>query len=372
MGMGLVNMEKARLSPSDRPSPERDAASGIVARSSSQPTTHSDTMTPLPLKIVFHGQNAANFRQDFEQLVAPDHQIIDLSDALDQPGERAHYESADVVIGIKLQEGMPVPHKARLFHAPAAGTDAVNTTMLPAQCTLANCFGHENAIAEYVIAALLMRHVPLARADQDLRQQRWTYWAGQKAALRTEMGSQTLGLLGFGHIAQTVALRAKAFGMRVHVANRSPIQHASVDQSWTLDGLHDFMGSVDAVVVSLPLTQNTQGLVDARAIAAMRSSALLINVGRGAVIDEKALFEALKSRQIAGAVIDTWYQYPTPTQTECAPSTFDFASLDNVVMTPHMSGWTSGTVRRRQETLAENVGRLNRGEPLINVLQGPR
>jgi phosphoglycerate dehydrogenase-like enzyme len=160
--------------------------------------------------------------------------------------------------------------------------------------------------------------------------------------------------------------------MRVHVANRSPIQHASVDQSWTLDRLHDFMGSVDAVVVSLPLTQNTQGLVDARAIAAMRSSALLINVGRGAVIDEKALFEALKSRQIAGAVIDTWYQYPTPTQTECAPSQFDFSSLDNVVMTPHMSGWTSGTVRRRQETLAENVGRLSRGEPLINVLQGPR
>jgi phosphoglycerate dehydrogenase-like enzyme len=84
------------------------------------------------------------------------------------------------------------------------------------------------------------------------------------------------------------------------------------------------------------------------------------------------LFEALKSRQIAGAVIDTWYQYPTPTQTECAPSQFDFASLNNVVMTPHMSGWTSGTVRRRQETLAENLGRLSRGEPLINVLQGPR
>jgi phosphoglycerate dehydrogenase-like enzyme len=329
-------------------------------------------MTPLPLKIVFHGRNAANFRHGFEQLVAPEHQILDLSDALDQPGERVHYETADVVIGIQLQDHMPIPLKARLFHAPAAGTDAIHTALLPAQCTLANCFGHENAIAEYVIAALLMRHVPLAQADQDLRQGRWTYGAGRPSALRTELGSQTLGLLGFGHIAQTVALRAKAMGMRVHVANRSPIQHASVDQSWTLDGLHDFMGSVDAVVVCLPLTPNTQGLVDARAIAAMRASALLINVGRGAVVDEKALFEALKSHQMGGAVIDTWYQYPTPTQAECAPSQFDFASLDNVVMTPHMSGWTSGTVRRRQETLAENVGRLSRGEPLVNVLQGPR
>ena len=329
-------------------------------------------MKSAPLKIVFHGQNAANFRQGFDALIGPEHQIVDVSDALDQAGERAHYESADVVIGIKLNHSMPVPLKARLFHAPAAGTDAVNTALLPASCSLANCFGHENAIAEYVIAALLMRHVPLSRADQDLRRQHWTYWAGQKAALRTELGSQTIGLLGFGHIARTVALRAKAFGMRVHVANRSPVGHASVDQSWTLDGLHDFMGSADAIVVSLPLTENTEGLVDARAIASMRPDAVLMNVGRGAVIDEKALYDALAARRIGGAVIDTWYQYPTPTQTECAPSQYDFSALDNVLMTPHMSGWTAGTVRRRQETLADNIERLSRDEPLINVLHGPR
>ena len=328
-------------------------------------------MNTTPINIVFHGQNAANFRQGFEALIAPQHHISDLSDGLDQPGERALYENADVVIGIKLNDSMPVPSQARLFHAPAAGTDAVNTTLLPAQCTLANCFGHENAIAEYVIAALLMRHVPLASADHDLRQQRWTYWAGRQAALRTELGAQTIGLLGFGHIAQTVAQRAKAFGMRVHVANRSPVSHPVVDQSWTLDALHDFMGSADAVVVSLPLTDNTLGLVDAKAISAMRPDAVLMNVGRGAVIDEKALYDALASRQIGGAVIDTWYQYPTPTQAECAPSQYDFAALDNVLMTPHMSGWTAGTVRRRQETLADNIARLSRGEALINVLLGP-
>lgn len=321
------------------------------------------------MKIVFHGQNAANFRQGFETLVAPEHDILDLSDGLDQPGEREHFESAEVVIGVQLNERMPRPLKARLFHAPAAGTDAINVGLLPAQCTLANCFGHENAIAEYVIAALLMRHVPLTRADQDLRQQRWTYWAGRPTALRTELGDQTLGLLGFGHIAQTVAQRAKAMGMRVHVANRSPVTHALVDRSWGLDELPAFMGSCDAVLVSLPLMPNTQGLVDASAIAAMRPDALLLNVGRGPVIDEQALYEALRNRRIGGAVIDTWYQYPTATQPECAPSQFDFAALDNVLMTPHMSGWTAGTVRRRQETLADNITRLSRGEPLLNMLR---
>lgn len=321
------------------------------------------------MKIVFHGQNAANFRQGFEALVAPEHDILDLSDGLDQPGEREHFESAEVVIGVQLNERMPRPLKARLFHAPAAGTDAINVGLLPVQCTLANCFGHENAIAEYVIAALLMRHVPLARADQDLRQQRWTYFAGRPTALRTELGEQTLGLLGFGHIAQTVAQRARAMGMRVHVANRSPVTHALVERSWGLDELPTFMGSCDAVLVSLPLTANTQGLVDASAIAAMRPDAVLLNVGRGPVIDEQALYEALKNRRIGGAVIDTWYQYPTATQPECAPSRFDFAALDNVLMTPHMSGWTAGTVRRRQETLADNIARLSRGEPLLNVLR---
>jgi phosphoglycerate dehydrogenase-like enzyme len=100
----------------------------------------------------------------------------------------------------------------------------------------------------------------------------------------------------------------------------------------------------------------------------MRPDAVLMNVGRGAVIDEKALYDALASRQIGGAVIDTWYQYPTPAQAECAPSQYDFSALDNVLMTPHMSGWTTGTVRRRQETLADNIGRLSRGESLLNVL----
>jgi len=109
--------------------------------------------------------------------------------------------------------------------------------------------------------------------------------------------------------------------------------------------------------------------VNAAALAAMKPDALLLNVGRGPVIDEQALYEALSKRQIGGAIIDTWYQYPNADQPECAPSRFDFAALDNVVMTPHMSGWTSGTVRRRQQTIADNIARLLAGRPLENVLK---
>lgn len=326
-------------------------------------------MPPPPLKIVFHGQNAGNFRQGFEQLIDARHTLLDLSDALDRPGEAEHFASADVVVGIRLDASLPALRQLRLYHAPAAGTDAIDTRLLPAGSALCNCFGHENAIAEYVMAALLQRHVPLARADADLRQQRWTFWAGRPDALRTELGTQTLGVLGFGHIGQTLAARAKAFGMRVHAANRSAISSPLVDRAFALSQLQDFMASVDAVVVTLPLTDDTRAMVNAAALAAMRPDAVLVNVGRGPVVDEQALYTALAERRLGGAIIDTWYQYPTPAQPESAPSRLDFAALDNVLMTPHMSGWTEGTVRRRQETMAENIRRLTHGQPLMNMLK---
>jgi phosphoglycerate dehydrogenase-like enzyme len=128
------------------------------------------------------------------------------------------------------------------------------------------------------------------------------------------------------------------------------------------------MGSADAIVVSLPLTDETADIVGAPELAAMRPNAIILNVGRGPVIDEQALFDALSKRRIGGAVIDTWYRYPTPGKPRTQPGRLAFNALTNLVMTPHMSGWTSGTVRRRQETIAQNIGRLARNETLLNVV----
>ena len=320
------------------------------------------------MKIVFHGGNAANFRQGFEALLDEPHEIIDVTDALDRPGETEHFASADVIVGIKLGNAEPVPGKLKLYHAPAAGTDAIDRSRMPAGSALCNCFGHEHAIAEYVMTALLLRHVPISDADAKLRQGEWTYWAGRPGALRTELGSQTIGLLGFGHIGKAIAARAKAFGMRVEVANRSPVPCSElVDASYGLDRLQPFMGSADAIVVSLPLSGETEGIVGAPEIAAMRSGAIILNVGRGPVINEQALFDALSQRRIE-AIIDTWYTYPTPDKPRTQPGKLAFNELTNLVMTPHMSGWTTGTVLRRQQTIAENIRRLSRGEALLNVV----
>lgn len=322
------------------------------------------------MKIVFHGSTAANFRAGFADLLKGQHTILELSDGLARPGEREHYTTADVIVANKLSASEPDPKQLRLFHAPAAGTDAIDTSRLPKGASLCNCFGHEDAIAEYVMTALLLRHVPIARADERLRQGHWDYWAGRPGALRTELGRQTMGLLGFGHIGKAIAARAKAFAMRVVVANRTEVAVGGlVDESFTLDQLPAFMGRADAVVVSLPLTGGTRGLVGAKALAAMRPNGIIVNVGRGPVIDERALYDALTGNRIGGAVIDTWYTYPTPDAPSTHPSRLPFHTLANIVMTPHMSGWTEGTVRRRQQTMADNINRLAQGKPLVNVLR---
>ena len=323
------------------------------------------------MRIVFHGENAASFSEGFAGLVDGGAEIVLLPDALATDDDRAAYEAAEVIVGVRYGADLPRPAALKLFQVPGAGYDAVDLAQVPDTAVVCNCFGHEAAIAEYVMAALLLRHVPLDDADRRLRQGEWAYWAGTPARAHDEMAGKTMGLLGFGHIGKAIAARAKAFEMTVHVANRSPVAPSDVvDRAFTLDELPAFWGSVDVVVVSVPLTDETRGIVDAAAFAAMRPSAVVVNVGRGPTINETALFEALRTRRIAGAVIDTWYAYPSPDRPTALPSTLPFHELPNVLMTPHMSGWTQGTIRRRQRTIADNVMRRASGRACTNVVRG--
>lgn len=320
------------------------------------------------MKIVFHGANASAFEPGFASLLEGAHEISVISDTADSAAERGAISTAEILIGVKLDATVPKPERLRLYHAPAAGTDGIDRSRLPSSIPICNAYGHDYAIAEYVMAAVLNRFIPLAAADRDLRKGEWTLWPSRPNTLRREMGDSTMGLLGFGHIGKAVAARAKAFGMRVTVANRSPVASPLVDQSFGLDQLPAFMASADTIVASLPLLQETRGVVDQEGLAAMRPDAVIINVGRGPIIDQTALYSALKERRIGGAVIDTWYAYPTDANPRILPARLPFHELDNIVMTPHMSAWTYGTVRRRQQTMAENIGRLERGEPLMNVV----
>jgi phosphoglycerate dehydrogenase-like enzyme len=320
--------------------------------------------------IVFHGENASSFSCGFSELLIFEAQIALLPDILATDAERQTYASADVIVGVRFDGSLPRPDRARLFHVPGAGYDGVDLTALPRSINVCNCFGHEIAIAEYVMAALLMHHVPLVDADRRLRNGDWAYWAGALERAHDEIAGKTIGLLGFGHIGKAIAQRAKAFDLSIYVANRSMVPPSDlVDRSFTLDKLLEFWGSVDFIVVSVPLTEETTGIVGADSFSRMKKSAILVNVGRGPTVDEVALYEALRSNRIAGAVIDTWYRYPVPGQGPVLPTALPFDELPNIVMTPHMSGWTHGTIRRRQRTIAQNVMRCAKGQACTNVVR---
>lgn len=320
------------------------------------------------MRIVFHGANASTFLPGFADLLEAPHELSVLSDALDAPGEAEALAGADVVIGVKLTAMQP-QLTARLYQVPGAGYDGIELAAVPDGCALCNVFGHEVAIAEYVMAALLARHVPLAEADGQLRRGDWHYWAGKPTGLRTELGAQSIGIVGYGHIGQAVAARAAAFGMSVHVANRSVVSGEHLTGTWRLNQLDDMAAQVDILINTLPLTDTTRGLIDARVLGAMRPHGVVMNVGRGAVIDEDALYEVLAAGRIGGAILDTWYVYPTADNPNPMPGNRPFHTLANVTMTPHMSGWTQGTISRRRAAMADNVNRLAGGRELINLIR---
>ncbi len=324
------------------------------------------------IDIVFHGRTAAAYLDDFRAALRCEARIRAVPEAVREPDDIQALRQADVVVGNRLDASMPVPGRARLYQVCATGYDRIDLDLLPAGVTVCNCYGHEQAIAEYVMAAILARRIPLADADARLRQGQWPYRAGSPDGLHGEIGAATLGLLGYGHIGRAIAQRAQAFGMRVLAANRSPVPLSDTVDAWYgLQDLERFYADADFIVVSLPLLDGTHGLVDAAAFARMQPHAVLVNVGRGPVVDEQALYDALSRRRIGGAVIDTWYQYPAAAGQAAAPSRLPFAELDNVLMTPHMSAWTDGTIRRRARAMAANVDACFSGGRPACVIRAP-
>jgi phosphoglycerate dehydrogenase-like enzyme len=282
--------------------------------------------------------------------------------------------SADVVIGSSFTEPMArAATRLKLLHTPGAGVDSLSLRALSPRTTVANSYFHGLAIGEYVMMMVLALSRDLLKMDTRFRRGLWDaswIWGNPPAA---EIQGKVLGLIGYGHIGREVATRARAFGMKLWVISAHPPKRRQKHvEFWeTPDKVHTLLKASDYVALACPLNDQTRGLIGSREFSWMKKTAFLINVARGPVVDEEALYLALRTRRIQGAAVDVWYRYPTDKR-PCAPSHFPFHKLDNIIITPHMSGWMKGTRENRFKLIAENIDRLAAGLRLRNVVQGPR
>ena len=279
----------------------------------------------------------------------------------------------DVVVTLAFTPAMgAAASRLRLVQVPGAGVDRVDRRALPASAVVANAYGHDRGIAEYVLGAMLAWNHRFVSVDASLRRGRWeAAWShdAPPPPFVPELGGKTLGILGYGRIGQAVAHRARAFDMTVHAIRREPTG-TSAEGLASLAGperLEALLRGADYVAITLALTPQTRGMIGARQLALMKRSAVLINVARGEVVDEDALYEALAGGTIAGAALDVWYRYPAaPGPT--LPSRRPFHELPNVLMTPHVSGWTEGMLEARAAVIAGNIARIARGEAPVNLV----
>ena len=276
-----------------------------------------------------------------------------------------------VTLGFTREMGAAA-RRLKLVQVPGAGLDRIERAALPSSTWLANAYGHEIGIAEYVMGAMLALSRGICRLDAGLRRGHWeSPWAAAAPPPPPwpELAGKTLGILGYGRIGKRVAQRARAFEMAIWAIRRDVTRSDAEGLAFLggPDALDEVLRRADYLAITLSLTAATRGLLGERELRLMKPTAVLINVARAEIVDEEALYRALAERTIAGAALDVWYRYPTDDR-PTFPAHRAFQELPNVLMTPHVSGWTEGMLEARARLIAENIHRVARGEPPVNLI----
>lgn len=253
----------------------------------------------------------------------------------------------------------PRASRLRWLQAMGAGVDWALVPELPPRVTVTRAPGVFGPwMAEYVLGWMLR---VTQRMAEYLAAQRERRWVGE--ILPDRLRGKTLAVVGLGDVGRTIARCARAFGMRVNGVSRSGRAVTGVERVWRLSGLRTALAAADFVALTVPLTPETRGLVGAAELAAMRPTAWLLNVARGAIVDESALVEALRERRIGGAVLDVFAEEPLSTD-------HPLWGLDNVVVTPHVSG--PSTPQELTPIFNDNLARFLAGRRLHHVVDRTR
>ncbi|MFG0327617.1 MAG: 2-hydroxyacid dehydrogenase [Phycisphaerales bacterium JB037] len=288
-------------------------------------------------------------------------------------GPETHPETQVLVAGVPTREQLQASSQLRALVIPWAGLPRVTRELLAEFPAIAVFNLHHNAqpTAECALALMLAVAKSIVPVDRALRQGDWRprYELDRSLLLQ----GKTALILGYGAIGSRLAAMCRGIGMQVLATRndaltmRDAASAESLPEGVTLHpmvALSDLLPRADVLFLALPRTEATQGVIGRTQLAQLPPHAILINIGRGGLVEERALFEALRDRTIAGAGIDTWYQYPPDeaARPRTLPSELPFHELDNVVLSPHRAGHSAETNLLRAEHLAELLNTLQRGE----------
>jgi phosphoglycerate dehydrogenase-like enzyme len=322
------------------------------------------------VKALFLGNVAAVVYPGIENALPPALERIVMADPQELRRRPEAAAEADILVGNHWRAEYPPVPNLRLVQSVATGIDLFDLAALPHGVQVCNAFGHETAIAEYVVMVTLALHHQLMPISGAFRER--GSWRGswvESGPPHREIRDTTLGIVGYGRVGRETARRVAPFGVRILAANRTPRPaDPEVERVYPLGELDRMLPECDTVVLCTALEPETAGLIDARRLALLKPSAFLVNIARGPVIDEDALWAALRDGRIAGAALDVWWQYPDAAEPGRRGSRHPFHELPNVIVTPHNSGWTEGTGQRRIAEIADNLNRFVRGEPLLNLV----
>ena len=257
---------------------------------------------------------------------------------------------------------LAVAPRVRWIHASAAGLDHLTSPALAASsATLTNSRGvYGDALAEYVIAAMLHFAKDLTRLRDAQARRAWEPFEGERLA------GKSLAIVGYGDIGRAIAARARAFDMQVIALRRRPELSAGDPHVTRMArDLRDAVTGADYVVLATPLTADNPRFFGAEALSWLQPRAVLINVGRGGVVDEPALIAALHAGALRGAALDVF-------ETEPLPPENPLWSMRQVLLSPHCADRVAGWLDRTMELFLDNLDRFVRGAPLLNVVDARR
>lgn len=314
-----------------------------------------------PIKLLVLSNPAADHLRLLDRLPEP----VDILAGNDPEFATAQAAGAEVILvgsseGDLLRTTFPLAHNVRWIHSMSAGVEKILfPELVERPVPLTNGKGvFTNALAEFALASILF-------FAKDLRQLVRNQQAGQWKQFDIEViRGQVLGIVGYGDIGRESARLARAFGMKVVAVRRRAAlsnQDPDLERTYSPDGLRDMLAICDYVLVTTPLTPETRGMIGESELGVMKTSAVIINLGRGPVIVESALIAALASRKIRGAALDVFDEEPLP---EGHP----FYGLDNVLLSPHSADHTVGWADLAMHVFIENFKRFRNGQPLLNIV----